>query len=729
MKKIFSKNKDESKGKEDIINKFFRKEIINSDFNIDESYSKLRRKLLSNPELAKDIKTLELIMSFFLYNINILLNDTQEIRISKNELIISLKDHDAFRYFLYNNRIDDNTLIKLIPYLKYTHYQKNEIICKEGEDSLQMYFILKGKVSVIKGNNKLNIINIINEKENFGQWDVIYHRKRKSTFYSYDESHIIVIEKGIIRKFLQDKMIKAEEEKKSFVSKFLKKYGISAFFRIERVIHNIKLLHFRQDEIIYKEGEINDKIYLIYKGEGKLVKKIKEGEFSYVENLKENILKIQNKAKNLNYKQLIPNENEKTKINQNKEISNDNNNNNNKKQILNEKSEYKILAILGRGCIGGLEISTGIKNKKYTLVANCDYTTVIIIELNDIKENINQFLNNLLPPFIQSEKEIHSRIKKIKNIDNKIQEKCQIVKLKDNNNNLLNQLEDDKQYIREIKKINKNFDTNEGGFIKMNDFNINLTSKKNKLKDELIKCKKKYLELDFLVKQYDNKENKENNFTEKNRTLKTLRKSYKINTLNKNLSDYMDNMNKIIINKSSYLIKSIRKNFFEENNLDNLDEISNNYRIKYKNINTYKPRIIKTERVIDDYKNNLLKEIIEIDKKRFKSIHGYKNSINKPIKKRKIKILEKNKAIWLDIYKSNNREKNDKIFLVNKNVIRRLFEKNMIKKNKRPNSLNIKNNIFHEKRMIYYNTGMYDMPFASHLNSDRNEKINNFMNK
>ena len=235
--------------------------------------------------------------------------------------------------------------------------------------------------------------------------------------------------------------------------------------------------------------------------------------------------------------------------------------------------------------------------------------------------------------------------------------------------------------------------------------------------------------MDFLVKQYDNKENKENNFTEKYRTLKTLRKSYKINTLNKNLSDYMDNMNKIIINKRSYLITSIRKNFFEENNLDNLDEISNNFRIKYKNLNTYKPRIIKTERIIDDKKNNLLKEIIEIDKKRFKSIRGYKNSINKPIKKRKIKILEKNKAIWLDIYKSNNREKNDKIFLVNKNIIRRLFEKNMIKKKKSPNSLNIKNNIFHEKRMIYYNTGMYDMPFASHLNSDRNEKINNFMNK
>ena len=38
----------------------------------------------------------------------------------------------------------------------------------------------------------------------------------------------------------------------------------------------------------------------------------------------------------------------------------------------------------------------------------------------------------------------------------------------------------------------------------------------------------------------------------------------------------------------------------------------------------------------------------------------------------------------------------------------------MIKKKKK---LDIKCTSFSERRMIYYNTGMYDMPFVSHLNS------------
>ena len=163
-----------------------------------------------------------------------------------------------------------------------------------------MYFILKGKVSLIKDSNKLNIISIIKENENFGQWDIIYHRKRKLSYYALDDCHIISINKDKLRKYLQEKLIKGDDELKSFATKFLKKNGISVFFRIERIIKNMKLLYFRKDEIIYNEGEKNTNIYLIYKGEAKLVKKIIDGEFNFIRNLKENILKIQEKAKNLN---------------------------------------------------------------------------------------------------------------------------------------------------------------------------------------------------------------------------------------------------------------------------------------------------------------------------------------------------------------------------------------------------------------------------------------------
>ena len=471
---FFSENK---KDKEDKINKLFEEQNIYDELNIEQYYLSLKRKLLFSEELKKDFQTLQLILNIFLFKSYSLIKNFQETRILKKEIFILLKNHDAFRYFLYNNGIDDNTLFKIIPHLKYKHFIKDRIICKEGDDSLCMYFILSGRISIMKGTNKLIQIKEINEKENFGQWDIIYHRKRKFSYYASKDCHILIIDKYILRKYLQEKLIKGEDELKTFITKFLQNNEINALFRIERVIQNMKLLYYRKGEIIYKEGEENTNIYLIYKGETKLVKKIENGEFNYVENLNDNILKIQEKAKNLNYKKLITNEvieknieSEKAKIN------------NNTKKSLMENSEYKTLAILGKGNVGGLEISTGIKNKKYTMIANCDYTTIIKIELIYIKDNINRFLLNLLPLFIKLEKEIHSRFKRIIKMSNIIQSNNS---LKNNDIDNFDLLNNNKEYINEIKKINKKFDVNEGGFIKMNNLNINLNVSKNKLKEKL----------------------------------------------------------------------------------------------------------------------------------------------------------------------------------------------------------------------------------------------------
>ena len=299
---FFSENK---KDKEDKINKLFEEQNIYDELNIEQYYLSLKRKLLFSEELKKDFQTLQLILNIFLFKSYSLIKNFQETRILKKEIFILLKNHDAFRYFLYNNGIDDNTLFKIIPHLKYKHFIKDRIICKEGDDSLFMYFILSGRISIMKGTNKLIQVKEINEKENFGQWDIIYHRKRKFSYYASEDCHILIIDKYILRKYLQEKLIKGEDELKTFITKFLQNNEINALFRIERVIQNMKLLYYRKGEIIYKEGEENTNIYLIYKGETKLVKKIENGEFNYVENLNDNILKIQEKAKNLNYKILM----------------------------------------------------------------------------------------------------------------------------------------------------------------------------------------------------------------------------------------------------------------------------------------------------------------------------------------------------------------------------------------------------------------------------------------
>ena len=717
MKNNFFKPKEDKK--EDIINKFFRMENLKNDTDIEENYFALKRKLLLYLDSKKDNLTIQLILNLYLYNTNLITKNEQIIRIIKNELFLILKNHDTFRYFIYNNHINDKILLKIIPYLKYEHFIKNKIINKEGEDSLKMFFVLKGNVSVMKGSNKLNIIK---QNENFGQWDVIYHRKRKVSYISLDDCHIISIDKEIIRKYLQDKLIKGEDEYKSFVTKFLKKNGVTIIFRIERIINNMKILHFRNEEIIYNEGDPDKNVYLIYKGEAKLLKKITDGEFNFVENLREDIIKIQEKAKNLNYKDLISDE----------EIKSKNNNNNSQKKLM-ENPEYKTLLILGKGSIGGSEISTGIVNKKYTLVANSDYTTVLKIELKYIKENINQFLINLLPIFIQTEKEIHARFKQIKSIDKLMPENCQIFKYKnlETDENSLSLLDNNKEFINEIKKINQKFDVNEGGFIKMNDFNFHLNCKKNKLKEQLMEIKKKNIKVNNLIKLYDKKEE----IKERYKGVKMNKRFYTIN-VNKGIYNNLIENNdvqgkeKLFITKTSYkninLIKNRSEKYFAKKTLENFDKIIENYRKRkeFFIIDVYNPQIINKEKKNENRKiseqqsikeNQLLKEVIIINKKDY--IGEYKDKNKYRIKSGKIRRNNNNDIRRsLNIFKTMD-NKEEKICLTNNNILRKLFEKNMIK-NRRKKSLDFK---FSEKRMIYYNTGMYDMPFVTNFNMKSNQ--------
>lgn len=704
MSKIFSEAKKE---KGDLINKLFEKRNINGDINFD--YFTLKRKLLISNGLKKDIQSLQLILDIFLYKAYSLIKNSDEIRALKKDLFLLIKNHDTFRYFLYNNNIDDNTLLKIIPYLKYKHFTDNEIIFKEGEDSLYMYFILKGKVSVTNGSKKLNQIKVIKEKEYFGQWDIIYHRKRKVSCYASEESHIIIIEKNILRKYLQEKIIKGDNDIKTFTTKFLKNNKINAFLRIERIINNMEILYYRKGEIIYKEGEENTNIYLIYKGETKLVKKIKNGEFTYIENLKDNISKIQEKAKKLNYKDLISDEISEKNIE--KEESK---NNNNTPNILMENSEYKTLAIFGKGNIGGLEISTGIKNKKYTMIANHDYTTIIKIELYYIKENINKFLLNLLPLFIQSEKEIHSRFKQIRKIENKMQ-----TNYKNNIFEDLSLFDNNKYYINEIHKINRKLDINEGGFIKVNDLNIKLNKSKNKLREQLIRSNKKYLEINMLANNYNKEEEYKDNYKE----VKMLRKN-NIKNYNLNMNIPLKNISRSY-NKKMDIKKNLSQNYFAKKTLENFEIVIENYR-KRKDFlirDFVNPQIIKTEKTDEKIENigfnsddnRLLKEIIILNKKNHNEIEEYKvKKYNQSTKYKDIKFKKRINSALLNKVKTFENKKENKIFIINKYILRKLFAKNMIKK-KKIKSLDIKQISNAEKRILYYNTGRYDMPFVTNL--------------
>ena len=788
---------------------------IFDDLNNEESIFYLKRRLLSYPELSKDTATINLIFSICLYNDNLSKNkikskkDEKIIENLKKQIFTLIKNHNTFHYFLYNNHIDDKTLIKIIPYMKYEYILKDNYFSKEGDNSTKMYFILKGKVSFRKKVNSLKTPNIVeNQKyvlgdnENFGHWDIIYERKRKLSFYTLENCHLISIEKDILKKYLEEKIVKGDLEKKSFITKFLRNHMTLAAYRIDVIIQNMKILHFKKGEIVYKEGDINKSIYLIYKGEVKFIKKINKGEFHLIGKLNENISNLQKKAKKIDYAELIKNDNDE----ENNNINSPNYNYNMKylkikKEIkeskypkaldlLLEKQIYHDIVIMGKGGLGGLEITTGVLKYKYTMISNSDYTTIFQLELKNVEEHLKEFMLNLLPIFLQNEKEIHSRIKHIKYIDNNIIPlNCQKFKINNqfnNNNLLLNSFENNGIFMKEIQKINEKFDTNEGGFIKMNDFNINLNNQRNLLKDQLKDNKMKDIQVYNLIKEYDENEKYKLRYSGVRMRSKPHSLDINENISNfKSKNDNKNNYNGLLSERTKYpqnyfsnyssnkkfFIFSNKKKF--ENNKNNLvknmsqrditkktlkifDKIIDNYRKRkeFLKLDIFSPQILRTDssdrrkKTINNKKNKesmLFKEVIILKNKNdnykeyktysinndksFKNINNIKHrhmSGRTKINKKINKLLMKE----LNIYKyedNDYKENDDDLYIVNRNFLKRLFDKNMNKKKKQKtiNTNNFNRN-YHTKRMIYYNTGMYDMPFVSHLNLINRQTINKF---
>ena len=105
-----------------------------------------------------------------------------------------------------------------------------------------------------------------------------------------------------------------------------------------------------------------------------------------------------------------------------------------------------------------------------------------------MNEHINEFLTNLLPLYIKIEQKIREEIYKVKIIDENLPINCQKFKNRrrssiknycvyDENQRVLNIEDNDTIFKNYIKKIEKKFEINEGGFIMRNDYNKNFFQK------------------------------------------------------------------------------------------------------------------------------------------------------------------------------------------------------------------------------------------------------------
>ena len=630
-----------------------------------------------------------------------------------NRILENMKKKNLFFFFLNFYKIDDITLKKIIPYLSYEYHIKGSQLFYENDFPNKFYFIIKGFISfhkneIIKDQEKnISIVDvekyILGPDKYFGELDLIYDPKKTTSAFCKTDCHLITLKQEIFKKYLEDKISKIETKKKKFIFSFFRNFSRIPNMRMEKIfLNNVKTLFYRQNRIIYKSGENNNGLFLIYKGEAIIVNDIKKGEFSYLKNYSENINNIQKKALRLDYINIIEN----TQIKNDDKIlfdkENDKNINHeielNDLNLLLNKTKYNIICRMNKGAIGGLEIVTGINKFKYTLISNSDLTVVLKIELKNIDDYLTNFMLNLIPVFVKFEKNIHERIKNMKLIDENITPSS-VQKLKKEKKvsfDKKNEEENDKIYKKNIQKINKSFQINYGGFIKNNKYNYNLYQKKEKFKDLLKYNQKEILKLEKFLNELDKKEklnlkysafkmqnclsfdnkNKNNNIA-KVASLKLI-KSKSImrltsNKLNKENSKINDDKNLIDLKKRNINkfrkpqllwkffdnnIKPIQKNesnknvltfFLKNNNEKNNKEKSKNlfFETQSLSLDNYKQKVFICENPQTEFKNSYrykTKEVFFLTPKKNKTIHKY-NSEQKEDEKimnnKNIKILKK----------------------------------------------------------------------------------------
>lgn len=92
----------------------------------------------------------------------------------------------------------DDCLIKILSLMKTEVFQKDEYIIKEGETGDSIYFIIEGRVSILKmikkdGIEKMNPIASLKTGDCFGEMEIIDIQPRAATVMTLEPSHLLML--------------------------------------------------------------------------------------------------------------------------------------------------------------------------------------------------------------------------------------------------------------------------------------------------------------------------------------------------------------------------------------------------------------------------------------------------------------------------------------------------------------------------------------------------------
>ncbi|EAR88978.2 cyclic nucleotide-binding domain protein (macronuclear) [Tetrahymena thermophila SB210] len=209
------------------------------------------------------------------------------------EILIRLTEEVQF----FKNHFGQNHHSMLQEYSEHFGYQKcsrGDIVFKQGDQGDKFYLILRGQVKVLVSvkrqlqqnpqekadkNKKVKNekeeqleIKVLKSGETFGELAIIDSKPRGATIVCMEDCDFIVFEKISFIKILKDQ---ETEKLRNEINQLTKIYLFKDFSL--NLLKNLYLLFsvnsYQRGDVIYREGDESDKLYIIREGEFKVSKK------------------------------------------------------------------------------------------------------------------------------------------------------------------------------------------------------------------------------------------------------------------------------------------------------------------------------------------------------------------------------------------------------------------------------------------------------------------------
>jgi ATP-binding cassette subfamily B protein len=170
---------------------------------------------------------------------------------------------------------------RLVQQLEMVSFAIGEIILREGEPGDCAYLIYSGKVRVFKQgrDGKPLLLGTLSAGDLFGEYALLHHQARSASVLAADDVLLLRIGQADF-----DQLLHAHPELATYLDRLMRQRAASNFLRLATflgalparqvvaLLDQLQECRFPRGEIIVREGEVGDHLYILKSGEAKVLR-------------------------------------------------------------------------------------------------------------------------------------------------------------------------------------------------------------------------------------------------------------------------------------------------------------------------------------------------------------------------------------------------------------------------------------------------------------------------